>query len=108
GSYNGARQVAAGATATIVSYVGVEDALALPDGESVVVKGTVSVAGEWSDKYGNMNATITDESGKTLDAFRLATKVAEGDVVIITGKMGSYNGARQVAAGATAAIRAAE
>ena len=108
GSYNGARQVAAGATATIVSYVGVEDALALPDGESVVVKGTVSVAGEWSDKYGNMNATITDESGKTLDAYRLATKVAAGDVVIITGKMGSYNGARQVAAGATAAILAAE
>ena len=105
-SYNGTKQIAQGCTAEIVGgKVSLAVAKTLADGASVVVKGTVSeINGEWNESYGNMNVTITDANGDTLYLFRLATKVEMGDVITVTGKVGSYEGAKQIAAGATAEI----
>lgn len=113
GSYNGQKQVAAGATATIDDPAPVEvsltEAVALEDGRRVIVKGTVKeINTEWSEQYGNITVTIGDTNGNTLYIYRLKTNVAVGDVVTITGKVGSYNGAKQIAAGATAIIETAE
>ena len=109
GSYNGSRQVAAGATATIDDPAPVEvslaDAVTLADGVRVIVKGTVKeINTEWSEQYGNITVTIEDAAGNTLYVYRLKANVKVGDVVTITGKMGSYNGNKQIAAGATAVI----
>ena len=108
-TYNNARQVAAGATAEITDPAPVEvsltEAVALADGRRVIVKGTVkSIDTAWSEQYGNITVTIEDEAGNTLYIYRLKTNVQVGDSVIITGKVGSYNGAKQIAAGATAEI----
>ena len=113
GSYNGSKQVAAGATATIDDPAPVEvsltEAVALEDNVRVIVKGTVKqINTEWSEQYGNITVTIEDATGATLYIYRLKTNVKVGDVVTITGKIGSYNGAKQIAAGATAVIGAAE
>ena len=80
------------------------NALALEDGVGVIVLGVVSeVNGAWNEQYGNMNVTITD--GKdTLYIYRLATKVEKGDAIVVTGKMGSFKGSKQIAEGATAEI----
>ena len=109
GTYNGARQVAAGATATIDDPAPVEvsltEAAALADGVRVIVKGTVKeINTAWSDQYKNISVTIEDAQGNTLYIYRLATNVQVGDVVTITGKMATYNDARQIAAGATAVV----
>ena len=82
----------------------VKEALELADGANVIVQGVVTaINSEWSDKYGNITVTITDKTG-SLYVYRLATDVKVGQTIKITGKMGSYNGAKQVAAGATAEI----
>ncbi len=113
-TYNNNRQIAAGAIAEIKGHVEVTveykemtipQAIAAADGELVSVKGTVkSIDTAWSDQYNNISVTITDDAGNTLYIYRLATNVNVGDVVIIKGKVGSYNGAKQIAQGATAEI----
>lgn len=108
GSYGGSKQIAAGATAEITDPAPVEvtlaEAVTLDDGVRVIVKGTVkTINTAWSDQYGNITVTITDGTND-LYIFRLATKVEVGDKVTITGKVGSYNGSKQIAAGATAVI----
>ncbi len=115
GSYNGAKQIAAGATAEIVDHVEVKvdfpettlaDANAAEDGTNVTVTGVVVNIAEkdaWSDKYNNMSVTITDGED-TLYIYRLATKVELNDVIVIKGAIGSYKGTKQIAAGATAEI----
>lgn len=105
GSYKGNKQVAAGATAVVISGPAfISQVNEMEDGKDVVVSGTVSkINGEWSDQHNNMNVTITDGS-KTLYVFRLATKVALGDDITVTGKVGSFNGSKQIAAGATAVV----
>ena len=115
GSYNDAKQIAAGATAEITGHedvagpdyqeVSIPEAIALPDDTWVIVKGTVTkINTEWSDSYGNISVTISDDAGNTLYLYRLSTKVALGDFITVTGKVGSYNGSKQIAAGATAVI----
>ncbi|MBQ4091187.1 MAG: hypothetical protein IJC64_02595, partial [Clostridia bacterium] len=85
--------------------VGLDEAVTLEDGTKVIVKGTVKeINTPWSDQYNNITVTIEDEKGNTLYIYRLATNVEIGDIVTITGKIGSYNGAKQIAAGATAEI----
>ena len=85
------------------------EAIALEDGTDVIVKGTVKkIDTAWSEQYGNITVTIEDADGNTLYIYRLKTNVQVGDVVTITGKVGSYNGAKQIAAGATAVIETAE
>lgn len=82
----------------------VKEALELADNANVVVQGVVTAINtEWNDKYGNISVTITDKTG-SLYVYRLATNVKVGQTIKITGKMGTYNDARQVAAGATAEI----
>ncbi len=113
-TYNGARQVAQGATAKITGHVEItqeykevslKEAVALDDGALVIVKGTVSeINTPWDDGYGNITVTIVDAEGNELYIYRLSTKVAVGDVVTIKGKVSSYNGAKQIAQGATAEI----
>lgn len=112
GSYKGSKQVAQGATATIDDPAPVEvtltEAVALEDGVRVIVKGTVKeINTEWSEQYGNITVTIEDATGATLYIYRLATNVKVGDVVTITGKVGSYKGSKQIAQGATAVIEGA-
>lgn len=108
GSYNGAKQVAAGATAEILAEAGQEvtlaEAVALEDGTSVIVKGTVkSIDTEWSDQYKNITVTIEDETG-TLYCYRLSTNVKVGDNLLVFGNIGSYKGAKQLAQGGIAVI----
>lgn len=105
-TYNG-RQIAAGATAEIVGKdaISLEEANAAADNTQVVVKGTVTnIKSAWNAQYGNMELTITDENGDTLFLYRLATKVELGDVIVVSGKMATYKGARQMAQGCTAVI----
>ena len=115
GSYNGKNQIAAGATAILLDHVdivepetpevSIPEAIALPDDTKVIVSGTVvEINTPWNAAYGNITVTIADEDGNTLYIYRLSTDVKVGDIITITGKMGSYNGAKQVAAGATAEI----
>ena len=83
----------------------ISDAIAAADGKNVVITGTVtSINTAWSDEYGNISVTITDDNGKSLDIFRLATLVEKNDVITVTGTMSTYNEARQIAEGATATI----
>ncbi len=110
GSYNDAKQIAAGSTAEIVgtyTAVTIPEAVAAEDGTLVIVTGTVKEIpenGTWSDKYNNMSVTIEDAEGNTLYLYRLGTKVELGDLITVYGKVGSYNGAKQIAAGAFAEI----
>jgi hypothetical protein len=83
----------------------IPEALALADGSSVLVSGTVTkINTAWSDQYKNISVTIADADGNELYLYRLATKVVVGDVITVKGEMATYNNARQVAAGATAEI----
>ncbi len=114
GSYNGSKQIAAGATATITGHedividykkMSVGEALAAEDGVAVELTGTITaITTPWSDSYGNITAYLTDASGKKILCYRLATKVEVGDKVIVKGYIGSYNGSKQLAQGATAEI----
>ena len=108
GSYNGAKQIAAGATAEIIKAapveVTIEEAKALEDGTRVKIKGTVkSIDTPWSDQYGNITITLEDETG-SFQCYRLATKVEVGNNITVTGEVGSYKETKQIAAGATAVI----
>ena len=49
-----------------------------------------------------MTITLEDVDGNTISAYRLNTKVAVGDSIVITGKLDRYAGALQVKSGATA------
>ena len=105
GSYNGAKQIAQGATAEKVTVSSAADATAAEDGTEVVLKGTVTeINTAWSEQYGNITVTITDAEGGTFYLYRLKANVAVGDELIVFGKVGSYNGAKQLAAGGTAII----
>jgi len=105
GTHNGNRQVATGSSAEIVPVSTVDEALAMEDNAEVVVAGTVTAINTaWNEQYGNITVTITDAAGKTLYIYRMKTNVALGDVIVVTGKMGTHNGNRQIATGSTAEI----
>ncbi len=53
-----------------------------------------------------MSVDVTDGT-TTLNAYKLATQVGVGDVIVIYGKVGSYNDTKQIAEGATAEIKTA-
>ncbi len=80
------------------------EAVELEDGTLVIVSGAVcKINYAWSDSNGNMSITITDGTNE-LYVYKLTSQVALGDLVTITGAVGSYNGAKQIAEGATATI----
>ena len=114
--YNSTNQIAQGATVEIVDggsetpdpeptgEVTIAEALKAADGTEVTIKATVHVVdGAWNTEFKNMNVTLKDETG-TLYVYRLATQVKLGDIVTLTGKMATYNDARQIGAGATAVV----
>ena len=74
----------------------IAEALVAGDGAIVALKGVVK-----SIDDNNMRITLEDENGNTIQAYKLATKVAVGDKVIVSGTMTTYNGVRQIAAGAS-------
>lgn len=83
----------------------IPEALAAADGTDVVVTGYVkSIDTAWSTKFNNMSVTIADDEGNTLYVFRLSTQVNLNDIITVSGKMATYNGNRQIGAGATAEI----
>ena len=79
----------------------ITDAAAAADGAAVVLTGTVT------EDDNNNSVTIVDADGKTMYIYKLATPVAVGDNITVTGVMGTYKETRQVAQGATAVINTA-
>ena len=104
GSFSGEKQIAQGATAEVTKPTAIDAAAALEDNADVIVMGTVSeIKTAWSDQYNNISVFITDGTNK-IQCFRLATKVEVGDIIVVTGKVGSFSGEKQIAQGATAVI----
>lgn len=88
-----------------IAKVTIVEALEKEDGKKVEVSGTVcTINTAWSESYGNISVTITDGEGNELYLYRMNTNVALGDIITVTGEMATYNGNRQIAAGATAEI----
>ena len=88
-------------------YVTVTEAATLADDTLVIIEATVSkITFAWSDSSKNMSVDITDGT-TTLNAYKLASKVGAGDVIVIYGKVGSHNDTKQIASGATAEIKTA-
>ncbi len=112
GSYNGEKQIAAGATAEIKDHVTITvdypektivEALAAEDGTNLTIKGTVtSIKSPWSTQYNNMDVWLEDDAGNKILIFRLGLQVEVGDQLTVKGKVGSYEGEKQIAQGATA------
>ena len=99
-----AAEKCAGHEATGPKEVTCAEAATLEDGTEVILKGTIhAIDGDWDTYYKNMNVTLKDESG-TFYLFRLSTQVQLGDIVTVTGVIGSYNEAKQLAQGSTAVV----
>ena len=80
-------------------------ALGAADGTTVTLTGTVvSIKEVWSEQFGNISVYIQDANGDQLYVYRLKTNVEVGDIITVTGDMATYNGTRQIGAGATATI----
>ncbi len=89
-----------------LAKMSIKDAMELADGAEVVIVGVVTDIAEkdvWSEKYGNMSVTITDNTG-SLYLFRIPVKVELGDVISVTGKMATYKENRQIAQGAAVEV----
>lgn len=105
-TYKESRQIAQGATVEVLKVSTSAEATAAKDGTAVILAGKVTNIAEkdaWSTKYNNMSVTITDAAG-TYYLFRISTKVELGDEIVVIGKVGSYNGAKQIAQGSTTII----
>ena len=102
--HNIENKVCTGCGAQVVT---VTEAAALADGTLVFIEADVSkITYAWSDSSKNMSVDITDGT-TTLNAYKLATKVGAGDKIVVYGKVSSFNGTKQIAAGATAEIKTA-
>ena len=82
----------------------IAEALAAADGAAVELTGNVVSLEAWNTQYSNMSVTIKDTNGDSIYVFRLGTQVGLGDNITVTGTVGSYNDAKQIAQGATAVI----
>ena len=107
-TYNSARQVAAGATASIDGHddsydyteMTIEEALAAPDNTNVIITGTVvEINIAYSEQYGNISVTIADENGNKLYLYRLTGNVVLHNIITVKGSMATYNENRQLAGG---------
>ena len=65
-----------------------------------------SIKKAWDPAYNNMEVYLSDDVNGTTSilVYRLSTQVEVGDKIVVTGKLGYYNGSAQVAQGATAEI----
>ena len=83
----------------------IPDALAAAVGTQVIVKGQVIEVNQvWNTQFNNMTVTIADADGNELYVYRMGTQVVAGDFITVTGTVGEYNGAKQIAQGATAEV----
>ena len=82
--------------------VSIPAALLLPDNTPITVSGTVKTVTPYNFSYGNMSVTIVDADGNELFVYRLAEYVDLGDIITVTGVIGTYEGKRQILEGATA------
>ena len=83
----------------------IPEALASAVGTKVVVSGQVIMVNQpWDAGYKNMSVTIADAEGNELYIYRMGTQVIAGDFITVTGTVGEYNGAKQIAQGATAVV----
>ena len=109
-TYNEARQMAQGGTATIDGHdssydyeeMTVAEAIAAADGTNVIVTGTVvEINTAYSSSYNNISVTIADENGVQLYIYRLSggDTLAVNDIITIKGAMATYSGARQITGG---------
>ena len=103
GSYNEVKQIAQGATATIYGKLStIAEATAAEDNTLVVLEGKVTeIKTAWSDQYKNISVFLEDGTGR-IQLFRLSANVAVGDYIRVYGKVGSFQGEKQIAQGATA------
>ncbi len=85
-----------GGTTTSPAEMSIADALASADGTKMTVTGTVSKTEAWNEKYGDMNATISDRNGNEIYLYRVKTKVAVGDNITVTGTRATYNGLKEI------------
>ena len=110
-TYNGEKQIAAGAEAEVITPAPtlepatIAEAIALPKGSKVALAGTVkSVDSPWDSQHGNMCVTITD--GTTdLYVYRVKTQLVEGQEVVVTGYMDEYQDKVQIGQGSTAVVK---
>ena len=108
-TYNGTRQIAQGATATIDGHdtgfdykeVTVEEALDAADNSNVIVSGiVVAIDIAYDEGYGNMSVYISNTDGTArLYLYRLTGQVELGDIITVKGSMATYNSQRQLTGG---------
>ena len=108
-TYNGTRQIAQGATATIDGHdtgfdykeVTVEEALDAADNSNVIVSGiVVAIDIAYDEGYGNMSVYLSNTNGTAkIYLYRLTGQVELGDIITVKGSMGTYNGQRQITGG---------
>ena len=68
------------------------EALAAPAGKKVKITGTISeIKSAWSEKYGNMEAYLSDADGNKILLWRIKTEVAVNDQVVVSGVITYYN-----------------
>ena len=83
----------------------IPDALAAAVGTNAIVSGQVIEINQvWDSGWNNMSVTIADADGNELYIYRMGTQVVAGDFITVTGTVGEYNGAKQIAQGSTAVV----
>ena len=83
----------------------IADALQTVDGKKVKLHGVVSsIKSEWSEQYGNMEVYLSDGNGNEIHLFRISTKVAVGDELIVEGEIDIYKEQYQIKQGSTVTV----
>ena len=78
----------------------IEEAITKANDTQVKISGTVkSIITEWNGS--NMSVAITDGTG-SIQLYQLTTQVSLGDIITVSGSIGTYGGNKQIAAGGTA------
>lgn len=88
------------ATAKVVTL---SVAKTLADGTDVIIENAIvhEIDTEYSSDFDNISVVLKDASGELL-AYRLKGNWVLGDILTVTGTIGSYNSSKQIAQGATA------
>ena len=91
-----------------VAITPIADAIAAADGTEVTVRGiVVEIVSGWSEQHNNISVNIIDDAGNVLYLYRTGVNCVVGDLVTVTGNMGTYGGSRQLAQGSTGEVSVA-
>ncbi|MBQ4511338.1 MAG: hypothetical protein II984_11485 [Clostridia bacterium] len=75
----------------------IADVLNAADGTPAVINGTVTaIDAGWNATSNYMSVIITDDAGNTILCYKIKTELKKGDIVTVTGEVGSYNEAKQI------------